>query len=381
MTPRTQLVPVVGIGAAAAMIFNILPVFLGKAAESLALSDSATGWLAAAYLAGFGLSSVSASLWLHRFGRKVLARLLFLSAATLLAAVGAMQAIAAVTATLFAAGLVLGGLYTLSFVLAGEHPNPTRALGVKLGGEVALGALLLFLIPIVVYPAFGFSGMLVALAVVLVAMLPCTRLVRASGPAPAAGSTADRGHSSIPPPAVFALAALFLFTVGQAAVWSFVERAGVRADYDPAAVGVVLSVAVLLGGAASFLAGALSDRFGKTVPLLFAASLYLLAMSLFAFGTAFFVYASAVSLFFFAWLFALPYLISAIGVLDHSGRATSLVTACFAFGSMIGPALAGELLARGDFELLYLAGAVATAVAYAAILTAVRRLGNARRTG
>ena len=51
MTPRTQLVPVVGIGAAAAMIFNILPVFLGKAAESLALSDSATGWLATTYLA------------------------------------------------------------------------------------------------------------------------------------------------------------------------------------------------------------------------------------------------------------------------------------------------------------------------------------------
>ena len=379
MIRRTQLVPVVGIGAAAAMVFNILPVFLGKAAESFSLSDSATGWLATTYLAGFGLSSVSASLWLHRLGRKALVRLLFLSAAALLAAGGAMQAFAAIMATLFAAGVVLGGLYTLSFVLAGEHPDPTRALGVKLGGEVALGALLLFLIPAFVYPAFGFSGMLGALALVLVAILPCTRRVSASAPVPTNDSTVDQGRSRVPRPALAALGALFLFTVGQAAVWSFVERAGARADYDPAVIGGVLSVAVLLGGAASFLAGALSDRYGKTIPLLFAASIYLLAMSLFAFGTPFFVYASAVSLFFFAWLFALPYLISAIGALDSSGRATSLVTACFAFGSMFGPALAGELLARGDFKLLYLAGAVATLAAYAIVLIAVRRLVTTHR--
>ena len=45
MTKTTQLIPVVGTGAAAAMIFNILPVFIGQAVESFGLDDSAAGWL------------------------------------------------------------------------------------------------------------------------------------------------------------------------------------------------------------------------------------------------------------------------------------------------------------------------------------------------
>ncbi|MCY3820224.1 MAG: MFS transporter [Gammaproteobacteria bacterium] len=377
MTKHLQLIPVVGTGAAAAMIFNILPVFLGNAAESFALSDSAAGWLATTYLAGFGISSVSASLWLHRAGRRTLAQVLFLLAAVLLAAGAVMRSFAAIMATLFAAGLVLGGLYTLSFVLAGEYPNPTRAVGIKLGGEVALGALLLFLMSALVYPTFGFTGMLVSLAMVLVAVSPCARLL-ATSPALRADST--RGGAAITRPALVVLGALFLFTVGQAAVWSFVERAGARAEFGAAAIGGVLSSAVLLGGAGSFLAGTLSDRFGKTIPLLFAASLYLVAIAFFTFGTPFWTYATAVNLFFFAWLFALPYLVSTIAALDDGGHATSLVTACFAFGSMLGPAVAGELVARGDFGLLYLTGAIATCAAYAIALTAARTRTAARET-
>lgn len=370
MSQRGQVVAAVGTGAAGAMIFNTLPVFLGKAAESFALSDNAAGWLATTYLAGFGLSSVSAPLWLNRVERKRLTQLLFLSAMVLLAVAGLLQTLALITVVLFAAGWALGGLYTVSFILAAEHPDATRAVGVKLGGEVALGALLLFLIPTLVYPAFGFMGMLCTLAVVLAVLFPCTEF--AVTPAvPQGDLVAHSNHSPVPVRAVAALGALLLFTVGQAAVWSFVERAGVRAGYDSAAIGGVLSVAVLIGGGGSLLAGALSDRFGKTAPLLFAALLYIVAIFMFALGTRFAIYAGAVNAFFFAWLFALPYLVSAIGALDKSGRATSLVTACFAFGSMLGPALAGELLARGDFDLLYLGGAAVTATAYALVITAV----------
>jgi len=386
MNPRRQLIAVVGTGSSAAMVFNILPVFVGKGAESFALSDNAAGWLATTYLAGFGISSVSASLWLHRFARRTLARMLFLTATVLFVAGAAVNAYAALLALLFAAGLLLGGLYTLSFILAAEQPDPTRAVGIKLGGEVALGALLLFLIPALVHPAFGFTGLLVLLATVLVALSPCIGFVDAAAP-PGAKTGYPGGAAAVPRRALVALGALFLFTVGQAASWSFVERAGTRADYDAAAIGGVLSIAVLFGGAGSFLAGALSNRFGKAMPLLFAASLYLLAMALFTFGTGFWVYAGAVNLFFFAWLFALPYLVSTIAALDPSGRATSLVTACLAFGSRLGPAVAGEILIRANFELLYLAGAIVTSAAYASILitvahdskTAVNAAGRRRR--
>ncbi len=377
MTQSTTLVPVVGTGAAAAMIFNILPVFLGSAAESFGLDESAAGWLATTYLAGFGLSSVSAALWLHRLGRKTLALALFFTAACLLMLASMMQAYTAVVGTLFAAGLVLGGLYTFSFMLAAEHADTTRAVGIKLGGEVALGALLLAIIPTIVYPMFGFSGLLVTLAIVLLAISPCTRWLRAGalpiGSQAISSQAISDGAGPKLLPSAFVLGALFLFTVGQASVWSFVERAGARAGFEAAAIGGVLSVAVLLGGIGSFLAGALSDRWGKVVPLLMAASLYLAAMALFTFGTQYWVYALAINLFFFAWLFALPYFISVIAGIDDSGRATSLVTACLAFGSMLGPAIAGELLTLGGFPLLYLSGAICSCAAYACAIAMARR--------
>ena len=363
-----SLVAVVGTGASAAMIFNILPVFLGKAAENYALGDSEVGWLGSIYLAGFGLSSVSASLWLQRVNRRALALAIYAAAGLLLLLGATLDSYSLFATLLFIIGYALGALYTLSFVLAGEFQDATRAVGVKLGGEVALGALLLFLLPVFVYPAFGFGGMLMALALVLLILSPCALFASpASGAAQSVSIVEGEGGNKggIPVSALAALGALLVFTVGQSAVWSFVERIGVRANYSTAGIGAALSIAVLMGGLASFLAAIISERFGRVKPMVLSAAVYLLSMLMFAFGEGFLFYAAAINLFFFVWLFALPYLVSAVTAADGSGRGASLVTACFAFGSMLGPATAGQLVQGADFDMLYLAGAVFTLIAYA----------------
>ena len=373
MNGRKPLVAVVGTGASAAMIFNILPVFLGKAAERFALGDSDVGWLGAIYLAGFGLSSVSASFWLRRVDRRALALVIYAVAGLLLLLGATVESYAWFAGLLFAIGCVLGALYTLSFVLAGEFRDATRAVGIKLGGEVALGALLLFVLPAFVYPSFGFGGMLAALALALLALSPCALFAAPASEAaqPIAAVEGDggdrRGFSAA------ALAALLVFTVGQSAVWSFAERVGARAGYSAAGIGAALSIAVLMGGLASFLAAFVSERFGRVKPMALAATVYVLSMLMFAFGEGFLLYAAAVNLFFFVWLFALPYLVSAVTAADGSGRAASLVTACFAFGSMLGPATAGQLVQGEDFGLLYLAGAILTMIAYATTAQLARR--------
>lgn len=375
MNERKPLVAVVGTGASAAMIFNILPVFLGKAAERYALGDSDVGWLGTVYLAGFGLSSVSASFWLRRVDRRALALAIYAVAGLLFLLGATLNSYAWFAALLFAIGCALGALYTLSFVLAGEFQDATRAVGIKLGGEVALGALLLFLLPTFVYPSFGFGGMLAALALALLVLSPCALFASpASEAAQPIARVEGGGHGGgISAAALAALAALLVFTVGQSAVWSFAERVGARAGYGAAGIGAVLSIAVLMGGLASFLAALVSERFGRVKPIVLAATVYVLSMLMFALGEGFLFYAAAVNLFFFVWLFALPYLVSAITAADGSGRAASLVTACFAFGSMLGPATAGQLVQGEDFGLLYLAGAILTMIAYGTAVQLARR--------
>ena len=368
-TPK-PLVAIIGTGAAAAMIFNILPVFIGKAQESLDLSIAQAGWIGSVYLSGFGLASVAASFLLHRVDRRLSTWFAFLLAATLLLATSfiatrTIEGYGTIAALLFATGLALGTLYCVSFVLANEFKDATRAVGIKLGGEVLLGAVLIFVLPVVVYPAFGFAGMLAALAIILL----CLSL-SAAGIAKTSSTAENRPNERnlVPIRAALALFALFIFTISQAALWSFAELGGIDKGMDNALLGSILSLAVLLGGVGAFLAALVSDKMGKRMPAGMAAVVYLLAMCLFLFGDGRLAYALAVNLFFLVWLFTLPYFISAIGEADATGRAVTLVTACLAFGSMLGPVTGAYLINMGGYETLYALGTVFSLSAFALLL-------------
>lgn len=363
---RMSLIAVVVTGATAAILFNILPVFLGQAAEHYALSDSAIGWLGAIYFSGFGVSSVGAAFWLHRVSRKMIAGCTYSAAALLLLFGSTLESFPQFALVMFAVGFVLGVLYTLSFVLAGEFQDSTRAVGIKFGGEVALGAVLLLILPTFIYPMFGFRGVLIALALLIA--LPCVRFVSSASPGAQRSSSVGPSKGAwVSRAALIGLVALFVFTAGQSALWSFVERGGVRAGYDSSFIATALSVAKVMGGLGSFTAAAISVRFGLLKPLLFAVAVYILSMLVFIFGQGFSFYAIAVVLFFFIWLFALPYFVSAVTRFDADGRAISLITACIVFGSMLGSASAGQLVRGADFGNLYLAAIVATLTAYALI--------------
>ena len=357
------------------MIFNTLPVFLGKTAESLDLSIAEAGWLGSIYLSGFGLASVVASLFLHRANRRGIAWLAFLVAAGLLLLASTAESYAAIAALLFATGLALGTLYSLSFILASEFHNATRAVGIKLGGEVVLGAALIFILPVAVYPAFGLEGMLVSLALVLL----CFSVSAATLP-PASASTEATSAEKAPMPmrASLGLFALFIFTVSQAALWSFAERAGIERGIDNVALGSALSLAVLFGGVGAFLAALVSDKAGRRLPIGVAFVAYAFAIGLFLFGGELISYALAVNLFFLVWLFALPYFISAIGEADASGRAVTLVTACLAFGSMLGPVTGVFLIGIGGYGALYVIGAGLTLGAFSILLASPSRCASSR---
>ena len=358
---------IIATGACAAMIFNTLPLFLGAAADAHQLSHAATGGLGSLYLGAFGLSSVAAAYWMRRADRRVLALGLFIGAVAMLAIAATADGWLFFAASVFGAGLLLGALYSLSFVIAGERSNPTRAFGIKLLGEVALGAALLAVIPLYLLPVFGMAGMLMAFAAVALAGSLCVPWIARRAPlSSTAQPSTESARPGLPMAAVACLAALFVFTIGQSALWSFVERRAAAAGFEGAAIGAALSVAAFAGGMGSLVAAWISERLGAVTPLLVAALLQAVALILFATVGGFPAFVASVNLFMFAWLFALPYMTAAVSASDSNGRATSLVAACLAFGSMVGPGVAGQLVAGGGFGWLYAGTAVAAFAAYMA---------------
>ena len=368
---------IIATGACAAMLFNTLPLFLGVAADTYGLGPEGAGWLGTIYLSGFGLSSVAAAFLIARINRRLLGAFLFLGAALVLALAAGADGRPSFAALLFGVGLGFGALYSLSFVIAGERSNPTRAFGVKLLGEVLLGAALLALIPLYLLPRFGLAGMLIAFAAVAAAGALCVPGI-ANKPQVRDVTQASASGGLLPASALIGLAALFVFTVSQSALWSFAERRASAEGFESDAIGLALSIAAASGGAGSLAAAWLSDRVGRLAPLAGVALIYGMAIFLFSAGGTLWIFGVAASLFMFAWLFALPYMMFAISASDVSGRATSLVSACLAFGSMVGPGLAGQLVAGGSFERLDVFAAIATLASYA-IFWRLATAGEAKR--
>lgn len=355
---------IIATGACAAMIFNTLPLFLGVAADAYQLGSAAAGWLGTLYLGGFGLSSV-ASAWLNaRVNRRRLGLLLFVSAALLLALASMTEGRVLFMALLFGVGLGFGALYSLSFVITGERPDPTRAFGVKLLGEVMLGAAVLAAVPVFVLPRYGLGGMLAVFAGLAALGTLSVPYVKSRAPKPA-NMSGFAGGNRFPLRAMAGLAALFAFTIGQSAVWSFAERRAAVEGIDGEAIGFALSAAAAAGGLGSVVAAWLSNRIGQRKPLFAAALIHAASLALLLAGRGPWTFAAAATLFMFTWLFALPYMVSAISAADASGRATSLVAACFAFGSMAGPGIAGQLVTRGSFTALYIFAVIVALAAYA----------------
>ncbi|MGI9228508.1 MAG: MFS transporter [Gammaproteobacteria bacterium] len=356
------LIGVVCTGAGAAIIFNILPIFLGSAAEDFQLTDKATGLLGSIYLSGFGIASVISVLWINKLSWRLAVCISFFAAAFLLFLVSSLNSYQSIAATLFATGCATGSIYSLSFVLAGEFENSQRAVGIKLAGEVLFGSLMLLLLPIYIIPQFGFRGITVVLAIIMMILLSSMLCVpHGTGKIVPEQQRHDKFSSTS---IKLTLIGLFIFIIGQSAIWSFAERIGVRSGFSGSDIGIALSVAVLLGAAGSFLAAYVSDRFGKIKPMLLALAMYLLSLLLFSNADSFWIYALAINVFFFTWLFALPFLISIIATVDIHGRFSTLVSACIAFGSMTGPAFAGALVRGTDFTAVYFSCAGVTVIAY-----------------
>ena len=355
---------IIATGACAAMIFNTLPLFLGVAADEYQLGSQGAGWLGTLYLGGFGLSSVAAAWLIARVNRPRLGLVLFLSSALLLAVASGTDSRLLFTLLLVGVGFSFGALYSLSFVITGERPNPTRAFGLKLLGEVLLGAAVLAVVPVFILPHYGLGGMLAVFAALAVCGTLSAPYIASNAPA-RANAPGLGGGGRLPRRAIAGLAALFAFTIGQSAVWSFAERRASFEGIDSEAIGFALSAAAVAGGLGSLAAAWLSNRLGQLGPLAATALIHAASLILFFAGRDPWLFGAAASLFMLAWLFALPYMASIISAADSSGRATSLVAACFAFGSMAGPALAGQLVARGSFATLYVFAAIVALAAYA----------------
>jgi predicted MFS family arabinose efflux permease len=375
MDAGTVIAAAIIASAIGALFYNVLPIFMGTAQDYRGLDNREIGFLSSAFFLGYNVATISAFFWIRRLSWSLVVAIaapiaaLSLYAGTLFDSYSALLLLVAISGGAFAA------IYGVGTTILGDTTNPARWFGVKIAAEAMLGALLLLVLPVTTIALWGFDGTAIGVIIAMVFLAPFLFWLPSSG---AKGVEHDQPISgpekqSQTPYIWGALAATLVFFAGASAIWAFIERIGAQRGFEPAAVGILLSVTLIFALIGSLLAAAMGGKFGNVKPFIVGAALSLVALLFLNSPQSFAVYAAGACLQTFVIGLLLPFAITEVADLDVDGRYIVLSVPAIGIGAMAGPGIAGILAQSGNFSpLLVFVGATAVVSSILITVSAAR---------
>ena len=358
----------VAVSAIGALFYNLLPGVTGAAQEFRGLSDQQIGLIGSFYFLGFNVVTILAFYWIRKYNwRSVTLLALPLAAAALYMASLSTGFVGLLTAV-FVCGGGLAAAYGIGTTVLGDSSNAARCYGIKIAAEAGLGAALFILLPGLVIVPYGFDGLLLVMAgIVLLGTLAVLALpasgVKTGYLDEGSGTTSvlDRNQRL----AIWTgLIAIGLFMMGQTGIWAFVERIGSQGTLDEGIVTTVLALSLLSALAGSFTAAAIGEKLGYLRPLTIAVMMFLAAMVALFYAELGFTYGLGACLLMFSVGLGLPVSISLIARLDLDGRYVVLTVPAIGIGAMFGPGIVGYLAGSAGYVSALGFGALMISLAY-----------------
>ncbi len=341
----SAIVAAVGISFIAVGGFLILPLLVGAAADDMGLSAGQVGFLASGVMAGSALSSILAVFWIRRVDWRTAG---YVSISLLLAAHATSLFVDDLLLFILCqclAGLGGGAAYSLALTVLSDNEHPDRCFGYSVAAQVSFQVVGLLALPAVIERA-GLNGVLGVLVVLECCGLVLMRWMPRAG---AEISHVPIGRALFKPRVLAALAGCFFFFFNVGAVWTYVERMGVAAQFEPGFIGLSLAAGVSLGIPGALLAAWCSDRFGRVGPLALGATGTVIAVVLLTEDMSKGNYLLAVALYNFVWNFSLAFQYSAVNAADESGRSIAAAPAFHGAGGAVGPAAVALFVTADSF--------------------------------
>jgi MFS family permease len=339
--------------AVAALVYSLLPVFLGSAADSLRLTHQQIGYAGSAYLMGFAGAPILMPLWAQKVDwRRILMLALAVSAGSF-AAAASSTSYTAVIGLLTLGGVGTGVVYSISTIGLGKATRTEHAFMVGQTVSMFLAAVLVWTLPTLVIPRYGFAGVLLVFAVVMIAAISLTpwlpRLSTTDRP-----TTTKNGRCGAALPAVIAMTGFGFFYVGLIGLWSFLERIGHEKALDAQLVGQAFAlekVLVLLACVLIFVQG---GRLGHRLPLIIGCVGLVASILLLGLASSAAAYLMAVGAFGIFWTYSYPFQMSAIFETDRQGRYAGAIPTFMGVGSTLGPTVAGYTVIGNNYTPVYI---------------------------
>ena len=326
-------------------VLLIAPVIAGKLIEQFELTPVQVGTLFSLELGAFSLATVPAYLWLRRLDLRTAS---YLFTAVVIAGnvvSGFLDDFALLIVARVVTSLAAGSITVIILTLSGRTANPSRAFGIFVVFQLAMGAVILAVFP-TLYAGLGVSAIYWTLAALAALCLLVVGRIDGEALRNSAPETASAATKVPVLRAVAGMFAVLLFYVALSGVWSFMAGISAGSGIDLSSSSLVLSLATVAGILSALVATALGDTPRRRLFLI--AGYVGMAVSVaLLFGAPGLVrFAIAAVIFKFAWTFILPYLLSALSDLGgrHLMNTTNLMIGT---GFAIGPIASGALIESG----------------------------------
>jgi predicted MFS family arabinose efflux permease len=340
------------IAGVAGATFGSLPLLVGTVADGLRLSDQQAGYLPSAMYVGYTIAAVSAFYWVRRYNFRVTAAAGIVTTAASYFAAAFASSYYTILLLITICGFGIGVLYSISTTIVSDSRDPNRAFGMKLGVETVPGVLMLFVLPAMIIPRWGFGGVAVtlggfaALTAITIGWLPKegTRQSESNAVAGAIEASVLAWLSLIP---------IFLFFSGIVGVWSFLERYSHALSLDPAETGIVLAGTLIASVVGGFAAASVGSRFGESAPIKFTMFIYVAGTVGLWFSTSLLGFGVSSVMLLFTLNLGLTFLIGSTARFDVRGNFVVLTTAAITAAVIVGPVLAGYLIEAVGYGALF----------------------------
>jgi predicted MFS family arabinose efflux permease len=270
--------------------------------------------------------------------------------------------------------LAAGSITVIILTLSGKTANPSRAFGIFVVFQLAMGALILAVFPSL-FAAAGVATIYWTLAGLAVLCLLVVNRIDGEVLRAAAPITAAAPQRVPVLKAAAGMAAVLLFYVALSGVWSFIAQISAGSGIDLSASSLVLSLATVAGILSALVATALGDTPRRKLYLIAGYAGMALSIALLFGSPAFIRFAFAAVIFKFAWTFILPYLLSTLSALSSGGHLMNTTNLMIGTGFSIGPIVSGALIQSGggSFTGMLIFALTGVLASCALVLVAQRR--------
>ncbi len=364
-----------------------LPYLISAIMSDLGLDAAQAGMLMSAEFVVTMLASLALAPVMGRAPRRTLALVGTVLVITANVASAEVSEVWMLVAVRCIAGIGAGICLSCGNASIASARDPDRAAGQMNVLFVALMAVVM-----IVYAdamsSHGLKGLYLAIAATnalmlgLIFLMPQQRNPVAQETSRPAQAQVHNARALLSMPALFMMAAMFLFSMRDTMGWAFVEQVGVRVGYSGDELGRLFALQSVLGLVGPVIASVMGRRFGIAIPVILG------VLSTGAVGIGYvmgehsrWAYTLSVMLISTTYFYALAYLTGLAASLDKEGRIAAAAGSFLTLGIAVGPTFSGILAERGGFPLVGWGiglAVLATLIAVAVPLGASRRQVYAR---